>query len=173
MPNGFIKNANRVDPYKTFKFRLSWDNKTVLGVHKVSPLKRTTNVITHRSGGDNSTDNKSPGRTTYDAVTLERGITHDVEFEAWANKVHSADGDASMDLANFRKELTLDVMNEKGQVALSYHLHRCWVSEFTAVPALDATANTIAVESIKIEVESWDRDPATKEPDEKGSVPQG
>jgi phage tail-like protein len=165
MATGFVKYANRVDPYKTYKFRVLWDGKPVLGVSKVGQLRRTTTVVSHRGGGDNSTDHKSPGRTQYDGVTLERGITHDVEFETWANRVHPYAGDAAMDLAAYKKELTLEVMNEKWQVALRYFLHGCWVSEFTAVPALDGNANTVAVESIKIELEGWERDLATPEPD--------
>src|SRR5437773_1108368 len=167
----FTKDAHRIDPYKTYKFRILWDGKTVLGVSKCGPLKRTTNVVPYRSGGENSVDHKSPGRTSYDGLTLERGITHDVEFENWANKVHPFAGDVAMDLANYKKELTLEVLNEKGHVALRYFLHDCWVSDFTAVPALDANANAVAVEMIKIELEGWERDPDTKEPDEKSPVP--
>lgn len=171
MPTGFTVNANRVDPYKNFKFRLVWDGKVVLGVSKVSPLKRTTEVVTHRDGGDNSRDHKSPGRTTYEAVTMERGITHDPEFEAWANLIHSAAGDASMDLKNFRKDVTLEFMNERGLVVKRYFLYRCWVSEFTALPDLDANANAVAIESLKLELESWERDVETREPDESAAVP--
>jgi phage tail-like protein len=168
---GFVKNAHRIDPYKTYKFRVLWDGKTVLGVSKVGPLKRTTAVVPHRSGGENSVDHKSPGRTTYDGLTLERGITHDPEFELWANKVHPYAGDSAMDLANYKKELTLEVMNEKGHVAFRYFLHDCWVSEFTAVPALDANANAVAVEMIKIELNGWERDQGTPEPNEASPVP--
>jgi phage tail-like protein len=163
MAKGFVINANRVDPYKNFKFQISWDGKTVLGVSKVSALKRTTEVVKHRDGGDNSTDHKSPGRTSYDAITLERGLTHDPEFEAWANKVHPYSGDAAMDLANFKKELVLEVMNEKGTTVFRYFLHNCWVSEFTAIPELNANANAVAIESLKIELEGFERDPDTKE----------
>lgn len=166
MPTGFVKNAHRVDPYKTYKFRVLWDDKPVLGVSKVGPLRRVTTVIPHRGGGWNSVDLKSPGRTQYDAVTMERGITHDLEFEAWANRVHPYAGDSAMDLVGYKKELTLEVLNEKGQVALRYFLHACWVSEFTAVPQLDANANAIAVETIKIEMEGWERDPDSQEPNE-------
>jgi phage tail-like protein len=168
---GFVVNAHRFDPYKNYKFRALWDGRVVLGVSKVGALKRTTEVVKHRDGGDNSTDRKSPGRTTYEAITLERGITHDLEFEKWANLVHQFNGDASMDLVNYKKELTLEVMNEKGHVAKRYFLHRCWVSELTAVPDLDANANAIAIESIKIEMEGWERDPETKEPNEASPVP--
>jgi phage tail-like protein len=171
MANGFVVNAHRVDPYKNYKFRVTWDGRTVLGVSKAGALKRTTEVVKHRSGGENSTDHKSPGRTTYEALTMERGITHDPEFEKWANLVHPFAGDAAMDLVNYKKELTLEVMNEKGHVAKRFFLHKCWVSEFTAMPDLDANANAVAIESIKIELEGWERDPQTKEPDEKSPVP--
>jgi phage tail-like protein len=171
MAKGFVTNAHRVDPYKNFKFRVLWDGKTVLGISKVSSLKRTTELVRHREGGENSTDHKSPGRTSYDAVTMERGITHDAEFENWANLVHPYGGDTSMDLVNYKKELTLEVLNERGQVAKRYFLHNCWVSEFAAVPDLDANANAVAIEHLKIELEGWERDLATKEPDEKGAVP--
>jgi phage tail-like protein len=173
MPTGFVKNAHRVDPYKTYKFRLIMDDKPVLGVSKVGQLRRTTTVVPYRSGGENSTDHKSPGRTQYDGLTLERGITHDVEFEKWANLVHPYAGDVAMDLVGYKKELILEVMNEKGHVALRYFLHGCWVSEFTAVPALDANANAVAVEMIKIELDGWERDTATQEPNEADPVPVG
>ena len=167
----FSVNAQRFDPYKNFKFRVKFDGRYVAGVSKVSTLKRTTEVVKHRDGGDNSTDHKSPGRTTYDAVTMERGLTHDPEFEKWANMVHAYAGDAAMDLANYKKELTLEMMNEKGHVALRYFLHNCWVSEYTAVPDLDANANAVAVESLKLELEGWERDQDTKEPKESDPVP--
>ena len=173
MATGFVKNAHRIDPYKTYKFRLVWDGKPVLGVNKCGPLKRTTTVVTHRSGGENGSDHKSPGRTQYDGVTLERGITHDLEFEKWANLVHPYAGDVAMDLVNYKKELTLEVMNEKGHVALRYFLHGCWVSDFTAVPQLDGSANAVAIESMKIEMDGWERDVDTKEPDEASPVPAG
>lgn len=173
MANGFIVNAHRFDPYKNYKFRVVWDGRTVLGVSKVGALKRTTEVVKHRSGGENSTDHKSPGRTTYDSLAMERGVTHDPEFEKWANLVHPFSGDTAMDLANYKKELTLEVLNEKGHVAKRYFLHNCWVSEFTAVPDLDANANAVAIETIKIELEGWERDPQTKEPDERSPVPAG
>ena len=170
MPNGFQKNANRIDPYKNYKFQLKWDGRTVLGVMKVGPLKRTTNVITHRSGGENSVDHKTPGRTTYDAVTLERGITWDLEFENWANKVHPYAGDTAMDLVNYRKDVVLEVLDEKGHVARRFFLYHCWVSEFQTLPALDSSANAIAIETLKLELEGWDRDLSLTEPDEAAAV---
>jgi len=171
MAKGFVVNAHRYDPYKNFKFRVLWDGHTVLGVSKVSALKRTTEVVKHRDGGDNSSDHKSPGRTSYEAVTMERGITHDLEFEKWANLIHAYAGDPTMDLVNYKKELTLEVLNERGHVAKRYFLHGCWVSEYTAAPDLDANANAVAIENLKVELEGWERDIATKEPDEKSAVP--
>ena len=83
----FTVNPERFDPYKNFKFRVKWDGRYVAGVSKVGGLKRTTEVVKHREGGDPSSSRKSPGRTEYEAITLERGVTHDVEFEKWANKI--------------------------------------------------------------------------------------
>ena len=174
MAKGFIKNATRFDPYKNFKFCLKFgdNNQKVMGVSKVSALKRTTEVVKHRDGGDNSTDHKSPGRTSYDAITLERGLTHDADFEAWANRVHPYAGDTLMDLKSYKRDLTLEMMNEKGHVVYRYFLYRCWVSEYTAMPELNANANAVAIESLKIELEGWDRDRDTKEPNEADDVPQ-
>lgn len=171
MPNGFTKNAKRREPYKTFKFRLLHNNKVVFGVSKVGALKRTTEVVKHRSGGQNSYDYKSWGRTSFEAITLERGVTHDQEFETWANMVASWAGDASSNLAEYKRELTLEFLNERGQVAIRYFLHGCWVSEYTALPELDANGNTVALESLKIELDGWERDPTTVEPDETDDVP--
>lgn len=171
MPKGFFVNTNRLDPYKNFKFLIKWDDKTVLVVSKVSALKRTTEVVKHRDGGGNSHDHKSPGRTSYDAITLERGLTHDPEFEAWAEKVHKYEGDATMDLANYKKDLILVMMNEKGHVVYRYFLRNCWVSEYTALPELNANANAVAIESLKIEMEGWERDLSTVEPKETDDVP--
>ena len=173
MATGFVKNAHRIDPYKSYKFRVVWDGRPVMGVSKVGALKRTTNVVSYREGGENSTNHKSPGQTEYDGLTLERGITHDTEFEKWANLVHPYAGDPAKDLVGYKKDLVLEVMNEKGQVALRYFLHSCWVSEFTAVPDLDASANAVAVETMKLELEGWERDLDTKEPDETAAVPAG
>ena len=171
MPKGFVLNAHRVDPYKNFKFQVMWDGRIVLGMSKVGALKRTTEVVKHREGGDNSTDRKSPGRTTYEAITLERGITHDLEFEKWANLIHAYSGDAAMDLKNFRKDVVLLFNNERGQTVKRYKIYRCWVSEYNAVPDLDANANAVAIEHIKLENEGWERDVDTPEPDETGAAP--
>lgn len=165
----FVVNTHRIDPYKNFKFRVLVNNQPVLGVSKCGALKRTTEVVKHRSGGENSHDHKSPGRTSYEGLSLERGITHDTAFETWANQVHNWGGDGTMDLVQYKKDLTLEVMNERGQVALRYFLFGCWVSEFTAMPDLDANANAIAIESLKIEMEGWSRDVDTAEPSEAGS----
>jgi phage tail-like protein len=164
----FTVNPQRFDPYKNFKFLVKWDGRYVAGISKVSPLKRTTEVVKHRHGGSPSTSLKSPGRTEFEAVTLERGVTHDPDFEAWAATVWQigATLGAEVSLADFRKEVILDFFNEAGQLAISYHLHRCWVSEYQALPDLDANANAVAIQHIKLENEGWERDVAAKEPTE-------
>ena len=160
----FVVNTHRFDPYKAFIFRVKWDGKYVAGLSKMSALRRSTDPVTHREGGDPSHERKSPGVTKYDAVTLERGKTHDPEFEAWANLIHSLD--APISLANFRKDIVVDVYNEANQKVLSYKLFRCWVSEYTALPALDAGSAAVAIESMKLELEGWERDVAVPEPAE-------
>jgi phage tail-like protein len=164
----FSVNAQRFDPYKNFKFRVKWDGRYVAGISKVSVMKRTTEVVKHREGGDPSTSRKSPGRTEYEAITLDRGVTHDPEFEKWANKVWNfrAGPGAESSLADFRKDLIIEVYNEAGQLALAYKVYRCWVSEFQALPDLDANANAIAIQHIKLEHEGWERDVEVPEPTE-------
>jgi phage tail-like protein len=168
----FTVNATRVDPYKNFKFRVKWDGAYVAGVSKVSALKRTTEVVKHRDGGDPSTSHKSPGRTEYEAITLERGVTHDLAFQQWANKVwdyqnaQAQNADQEVSLADFRKDVIIDFFNEAGQKVISYHVYRCWVSEYQALPELDANANAVAIQHVKLENEGWDRDPAVVEPTE-------
>ena len=168
----FTVNATRVDPYKNFKFRVKWDNADVAGVSKVSALKRTTEVVEHRAGGDESTGHKSPGRNKFEAITLERGVTHDLAFEQWASKVwdyqnaQAQNADQEVSLADFRKDIIIDFFNEAGQKVISYHVYRCWVSEYQALPDLDANANAVAIQHIKLENEGWDRDLTVVEPKE-------
>ncbi len=164
----FVANSTRFDPYKNFKFRLKWDGLYVAGVSKVSALKRTTETVKHRDGGDPSTSRKSPGRTEYEAITLERGVTHDPAFEAWAAKVWQigAGLGSEVSLADFRKDVILDFYNEAGQLAISYKIYRAWVSEYEALPELDANANAVAIQRLKLENEGWDRDVSVTEPTE-------
>ena len=171
----FTVNPTRFDPYKNFKFRVKWGaNGYVAGVSKVSALKRTTEMVEHREGGDPSSSHKSPGRTKYEPITMERGVTHDPEFENWANRVWNFGNaqapaeqrEREVSLKDFRKNLTIDVFNEAGQKVISYRVYRAWVSEFTAQNDLDANANAILIQSIKIEHEGWERDTSVKEPAE-------
>jgi phage tail-like protein len=168
----FTVNATRYDPYKNFKYKVKWDGQYVAGISKVSVLKRTTEVVKHREGGDPSTSRKSPGRTEYEPITLERGVTHDLAFEQWANKVWSyanaqaQNADQEVSLADFRKNIIIDLFNEAGQKVLSYNVYRCWVSEYQAFPDLDANANAVAIQHIKLENEGWDRDTSVVEPKE-------
>ncbi len=164
----FSVNPLRFDPYKNFKFRVKWDGRYVAGISKVGSLKRTTEVVTHREGGDPSSSRKSPGRSEYEAITLERGVTHDPEFEKWANKVWNFGSGlgAEVSLKDFRKDVILEVYNEAGQTAISYKIYRCWVSEFQAMPELDANANAVAIQTLKLENEGWERDYEVVEPTE-------
>src|ERR1700704_1387919 len=164
----FSVNAQRFDPYKNFKFRVKWDGRYVAGVCKMGALKRTTEVVKHREGGDPSSSRKSPGRTEYEAITLERGVTHDKEFQQWANKVWNfqAGLGSEVSLKDFRKDIIVEVYNEAGQLALAYKVFRCWVSEFQAQADLDANANATLIQTVKIENEGWEPDYEVPEPAE-------
>jgi phage tail-like protein len=166
----FPVNPQRFDPYKNFKFRVKWDGRYVAGISHVSALRRSTEVIEHREGGDPSTPRKSPGRTVFDAITLERGVTQDTAFEDWANKVWQlgAGLGSEVALADFRKDALLELMNEAGQVVLAYKIYRCWVSEYVALPALNADSDAVAIQSIRLENEGWERDTSVTEPKEPG-----
>ncbi|MER7953731.1 MULTISPECIES: phage tail protein [unclassified Streptomyces] len=168
----FSVNAQRFDPYKNFKFRVKWDGRFVAGVSKVSALKRTTEVVEHRDGADPSTARKSPGRTKYEAITLTRGVTHDVEFEQWANKVWNFGSTlgAEVSLKDFRKDLIIELYNEAGQLVLAYKVFRAWVSEFQSLPELDSNANAVAIQTLKLEHEGWERDVDVVEPQEPSFV---
>lgn len=164
----FSVNSERFDPYKNFKFRVKWDGRYVAGVSKVGALKRTTDVVDHREGGDPSMVRKSPAQTKWEAITLERGVTHDPEFEKWANKVWNFNSGLGneVSLADFRKNITIEFYNEAGQLAMAYNIYRCWVSEFQALPELDASGNAVAIQNLKLENEGWERDYSVTEPGE-------
>jgi len=164
----FPVNSERFDPYRNFKFRVKWDGRYVAGISKVGPLKRVTETVKHRDGGDPSSSRKSPGRTEYDPILLERGVTHDIDFEQWANKVWNYGNGLGQEvsLKDFRKDLIIEVYNEAGQLAIAYKVYRAWVSEFQAQADLDANANAVLIQSIKLENEGWERDYEVKEPQE-------
>ena len=164
----FTVNPHRFDPYKDFKFRVKWDGRYVAGISKVSPLIRKTEVVIHREGGDPSSSRKSPGRTEYESIVLERGVTHDLEFEKWANKVWNfgAGLGAEVSLKDFRKDIILELYNEAGQLVMAYRIYRCWVSEFQALPELNANGAAVAIQKITLENEGWERDYEVKEPSE-------
>ena len=161
----FPVNTHRYDPYRTFKFQVLIDGQPVAGLSKMSALKKTTDVVDWRTAGDPSHQRKLPGGTKYEAITLEQGLTHDPGFEQWANLVNNIDGDGAVSLLNYRKNIVVNVLNLQGSVALSYKVFRAWVSEFQALPDLDAhTANAVGIQHIKIENEGWQRDVAVPEP---------
>jgi phage tail-like protein len=163
----FSVNSNRHDPYKNFKFRVKWDGRYVAGVSKVSALKRVTDVIEYREGGDPSSSRRSAGQTRFEPVTLERGVTHDTAFEDWANSVwrYGAPLGSEAGLANFRKDVYLEFLNEAGQLVLAYKIHRCWPSDYVALP--DLAANAVALESITLQNEGFERDASVTEPKEQ------
>ena len=163
----FPVNAQRFDPYRTFKFQVLINGSPVAGLRKMTALKKTTESVLWRTAGDPTHERKLPGATKYEPITLEQGLTHDTVFEQWANLVNNIQGDTAMSLRNFRKDIVINVLNLQGRVAIAYKVYRAWVSEFQALPDLDAgTTNAVGIQSIKLEHEGWERDLATSEPAE-------
>ena len=162
----FTVNSYRFDPYRNFKFKVKWDGQYVAGLSKCSALRKTIEMTEFREGGDPSHSRKLPGKTSYEAITLEAGVTHDLTFEEWANLVNNFEGDAAMSLRNFRKDITIDVFNLQGVLAISYNVFRCWVSEYQALPELDANGNAVMIRTLKLENEGWERDTSVTEPTE-------
>ncbi len=162
----FTVNTHRFDPYKNFKFHVRWDGKTVAGISKVSSLSRSTEPVTHREGGDPNSSRLTPSTWSFEPITLERGVSHDPDFEDWANLIYSVEGDAAMSLKNFRKDIIIQLLNEQGTVVKAYKIYRCWISEYQALPELDAGANAVAIERIVLQNEGWERDESVTEPAE-------
>jgi phage tail-like protein len=162
----FTANPRRVDVYKNYRFRVRWDGRIVAAVSKVSALKRMTEVVKHREGNDPSTQHHMPAQSSFESITLERGVTFDTEFEAWANLVYDVGSAGFISLARFRKDIIIEFCDENGATAKAYKVYRCWVSEYQALPELDANANAVAIEHMKIENEGWERDTSIPEPKE-------
>ncbi len=163
----FTVNAHRYDPYRTFMFQVIIDGKPVAGLKKMGMLKKSTEAIKWRTAGDPSHERVMPGGTSFEPVVLEQGLTHDPVFEEWANMVNSIKGSAAMSLLNYRKDIIINVLNLQGEVAISYMLYRAWVSEFQALPDLDAgTMNAVGIQSITLQHEGWERDTSIGEPAE-------
>jgi len=160
----FTVNVQRLDPYKSFRFRVKWDGKHVPGVSRVSALRRSTAVIDSREGGDTDSDRRSPGRTSWEPITLERGRTHDSAFEDWANLVFGPNG--QMSLRSLRKEVRIELENEEGQTVMAFDVHRAWPSAYAAIGDLDAAGESTLTETLVLEHEGWERDTAVTEPAE-------
>jgi phage tail-like protein len=168
MGKPFTVNINRFDPYKNFRFLVYLGQSTapVAGVSKVGGLKRSSDVIEYRQGGDTIV-RKGLGRTKYEPIVLERGVTHDQDFERWANAAQVLDkGAASTSLKELRQQVRIELLNEAGQPVHRYIVHRCWVSEYQALPDLDAGGNAVAIEHVKLEHEGWEHDLTLPEPAE-------
>lgn len=163
----FPVNTHRHDPYRTFKFQVVIDGKAVAGLKKMGALKKKTTPVKWRASNDPSHERVMPGGTSYEPVTLEQGLTHDPVFEDWANLVNNIQGNAAMSLKKYRKDIIINVLNLQGQVAISYKLYRAWVSDYQALPDLDASnMNTIGIQTITLQHEGWERDTSVPEPAE-------
>ena len=162
----FNVNIHRLDPYQTFKFRIKWDGKYIPSILRVSPLRRVTESVIHRAGSDPSHPHVAPGITSFEPIVIERGLTHDAAFEQWANLVFNLQGDAAMSLKNYRKDIAIELLNHQGTVVMAFRVYRCWVSEYQALPELEAAAGCLAIERLVLQHEGWERDTSVTEPQE-------
>lgn len=164
----FSVNTHRFDPYQQFKFRVKWEGQYIPGIIHISGLNRKTEVLQHRSGGEANSIRRIPGKTVYEPITIKRGRTHDTAFEKWANKVYNyGSGTGSeVSLKDFRKNVFIELCNEAGQTVMAFKIFRCWPSRYSALNELDALNNTIAIESLVLEHEGWERDYDVNEPTE-------
>ena len=162
----FAVNPHRRDPYKSFKFQIIVDGAIVPSVSFVGALRRCTEVVDYRSGSFVNRFLKAPGLSKFDPIVLKRGVTHDTTFEDWAELVYHPAGDAAMSLRNFRKDMRINLLNQQGSVVLSYMVYRCWVSQYEPLPDLDAGASEVAMETIVLEHEGFERDRSIPEPQE-------
>lgn len=162
----FSVNTHRFDPYRNFKFKVKWENEYVAGLNKCGALTKSTELVEWWEAGDLATSRKLPGKTTYNPITLEAGVTHDTNFENWANKVNNYEGAAAMSLKDFRKDVVIDIFNLQGAKVLSYKAFNCWVSEYTAIPDLDAAGSAVMIQSLTLQNEGWERDTSVSEPAE-------
>lgn len=167
----FPVNANRHDPYKNFKFRVKIGNKIVAGVSKVSALKWTNEAVEHREGGDPSTVYKAPSNTKFEPITLERGVSHDEEFEKWAARTWKFDSGGLTSLLDYKRNITIESLNLQNTVVKRYFVYNCWVSEYQALPELDAAGNAVAIEMMVLQNEGWERDTDLVVPPEFSTEP--
>lgn len=154
-------NAKVILPYRNFKFRVYFEGKSepVALVSKMTALKRTTEVVEWRQGGESNTIRKLAGKSKYEPITLEQGLSLDTDFEDWADRVNKwGNTDLAQKDNEFRKELRVEILDLDGEVVLKYKMHKCWVSEYTAIPDFDANANAVAIKTLKIENEGWEKD---------------
>lgn len=162
-----VRNAKAPDPYLNFKFLVSWATPSgkvepVAYVNKISALAVATQVVTWREGGAPQGVRRIPGQTEYGPITLERGVSIDIAFEQWANKVwyyqNSGKLGLEVSLADFRKDILIEMMNQAGQVVLKYNVFSCWPSNYVALPQLDSGSNEVAIQSLTLQTEGWARD---------------
>lgn len=158
----FIGGALEVSHYKNHNFKVRFEGRHVAGISRISALRRTTEVIESREGAEPGGVTKSPGLTRCDPIVLERGVSHDPAFEQWASKIWSPDGHGPP--ANFRRDLEIELVNKNGDALWRFRVHRCWVSEFQALPGLDSTNGSILLEHVTLQNEGWERDTTVQEP---------
>lgn len=142
----------RADPYKHFKFRVTWQGRSVAGFHRMGALDRPAGA---GADGEPVRAPQLPGHSRYPRITLERGVTHDPGFQKWASGVHNSSG-APAPSTQVRQDLVIEALDEAGRVARAYQVYRSWIAAFQSLPDLDASAKGVAIQILTLEHGGWE-----------------
>lgn len=174
------------DPLRNFKFRVEiqhvqpgYGMMAHLGFMAASGLAATTEPISYREGGDNTTPRKMPGQTDFPPVSLTRGIVGNAKDQSllwqWYREIffvtQGAQGWAS-EGNDFRTTVYIRVFDHPvnrgpargdavgmgpifGQVKASWKLFNAWPAAL-AFSDLDAGGNGVLVNNLSLMYEGFD-----------------
>jgi len=149
------------DPGRNFRFRVKWNDRYAAGFADASPLPVDLKSPRRRESGGPPPAIGPEGQGTPFFINLDRGLAFDLSFEQWISMVRCygpATGKGSL-LVEYKRPLTIEMSDEDGKVVRTYHLSRCWVTEYTAFPKPDALSTEIAIEHLRLGFDAWKQDP--------------
>jgi len=136
--------ANTQYPLPAFHFTVAWgDSKNSVGFSEVSGLNQENQAIEYRDGSfPEYSSIKMPGLRKFNNVTLKRGIVKgDNEFFRWLSTVKLNTVE--------RRDLVISLLDEEHQPVMAWKIHNAFPVKVEG-PALKATGNEVAIESIEI-----------------------
>ncbi len=142
--------AERIDPYRNFRFVLEIDGINQAGFSEVTIPDSSQEIIEYRDGNEIPTTRKQPGLIKYGDVSLKWGTTDSLDLYNWRKLVE--DGKAK----EYRKKIAIVLMDEEGQPKARWEFENAWPSKYDA-PDLNAKGNEIAIEELAIAHEGMKR----------------